>query len=158
MPSHEDWMRLALELAIRAGEAGDVPVGAVIVDERGVCIAQGENLRERTHDPTAHAEIVALRQAGQVLGTWYLTSCTLYVTLEPCPMCAGALVNARIGMLVYGAPDPKAGAIDSVLQIPASRASNHRFPVIGGVLEAECREVLQNWFRQRRGQRPENMP
>ncbi|MCS6782682.1 MAG: tRNA adenosine(34) deaminase TadA [Gloeomargarita sp. SKYBB_i_bin120] len=157
MPSHEDWMRLALTLAVQAGQAGEVPVGAVIVDAQGVCIAQGENQRERTHDPTAHAEIVALRQAGQVLGTWYLTDCTLYVTLEPCPMCAGALVNARIGQLVYGAPDPKTGAIDSVLQIPTSRASNHHFPVIRGVLAAECRDVLQAWFRQRRSQ-GKNMP
>ncbi|APB34857.1 CMP/dCMP deaminase zinc-binding [Gloeomargarita lithophora Alchichica-D10] len=143
-------MRLALELATQAGQAGDVPVGAVIVDGQGVCIAQGENRRQRTHDPTAHAEILALRQAGLTLGTWHLTECTLYVTLEPCPMCAGALVNARIGALVYGASDPKAGAIDSVIQIPSSLASNHRFPVTKGILAADCRELLQTWFRQRR--------
>ncbi len=143
-------MRLALALAVQAGEAGDVPVGAVIVDGQGVCIAQGQNQRHRTHDPTAHAEILALRQAGMALGTWHLVECTLYVTLEPCPMCAGALVNARIGTLVYGASDPKAGAIASVIQIPDSPASNHRFPVIRGILETECRELLQTWFRQRR--------
>jgi len=143
-------MRLALALAKRAGQAGDVPVGAVIVNGQGQCIAQAENQRQRTHDPTAHAEILALRQAGMALGTWYLTECTLYVTLEPCPMCAGALVNARIGALVYGASDPKAGAITSVLQIPTSPASNHRFPVTSGILAEECRELLQNWFRQRR--------
>jgi len=143
-------MRLALALAQQAGQAGDVPVGAVVVDSRGRCLAQAENQRQRTHDPTAHAEILALRQAGMALGTWYLTDCTLYVTLEPCVMCAGALVNARIGALVYGASDPKAGAIASVLQIPTSPASNHRFPVIGGILAAECQALLQNWFRQRR--------
>ncbi len=143
-------MRLALEMATQAGQAGDVPVGAVIVNGHGVCIAQGENRRQRTHDPTAHAEILALRQAGLALGTWHLVDCTLYVTLEPCPMCAGALVNARIGRLVYGASDPKAGAIESVIQIPTSLASNHRFSVIGGILAAECRELLQTWFRQRR--------
>ncbi|MEN9214706.1 MAG: tRNA adenosine(34) deaminase TadA [Gloeomargarita sp. DG02_4_bins_56] len=155
LPSHSHlndihWMRLALDLAAQAGQVGEVPVGAVIVHQQGRCIAQGENRRQRTHDPTAHAEIVALRQAGLALGTWYLNDCTLYVTLEPCPMCAGALVNARIGRLVYGASDPKAGAIDSVIQIPTSAAANHRFPVVGGVLADECRELLQTWFRQRR--------
>jgi len=143
-------MERALALAQMAGEAGDVPVGAVIVDGNGRAIAEAENRRERDHDPTAHAEILALRAAGQVLNDWHLTQCTLYVTLEPCPMCAGALVLARLGQLIYGADDPKAGAVRSVLNIPDSDCSNHRLPVIGGVLEVPCRQQLQDWFAQRR--------
>lgn len=145
-------MERAIALAQAAGEAGDVPVGAVIVDANGRAIAEAENRRERDHDPTAHAEILALRAAGQVLNDWHLTQCTLYVTLEPCPMCAGALVLARLGQLVYGADDPKAGAVRSVLNIPDSDCSNHRLPVIGGVLEVPCRRQLQDWFAQRRHQ------
>jgi len=143
-------MERAIALAQMAGEAGDVPVGAVIVDGNGRAIAEAENRRERDHDPTAHAEILALRAAGQVLNDWHLTQCTLYVTLEPCPMCAGALVLARLGQLIYGADDPKAGAVRSVLNIPDSDCSNHRLPVIGGVLEVPCRQQLQDWFAQRR--------
>ena len=145
-------MERAIALAQMAGEAGDVPVGAVIVDGNGRAIAEAENRRERDHDPTAHAEILALRAAGQVLNDWHLTQCTLYVTLEPCPMCAGALVLARLGQLVYGADDPKAGAVRSVLNIPDSDCSNHRLPVMGGVLEVACRQQLQDWFAQRRHQ------
>ncbi|XHX76514.1 MAG: tRNA adenosine(34) deaminase TadA [Stenomitos frigidus ULC029] len=147
---HRQWMERAIALAQMAGEAGDVPVGAVIVDANGRAIAETENRRERDHDPTAHAEILALRAAGRVLNDWHLTQCTLYVTLEPCPMCAGALVLARLGQLVYGADDPKAGAVRSVLNIPDSDCSNHRLSVIGGVLEVFCRQQLQDWFAQRR--------
>ncbi|MBD2035124.1 nucleoside deaminase [Leptolyngbya sp. FACHB-321] len=143
-------MERAIALARMAGEAGDVPVGAVIVDANGRAIAEAENRRERDHDPTAHAEILALRAAGRVLNDWHLTQCTLYVTLEPCPMCAGALVLARLGQLVYGADDPKAGAVRSVLNMPDSDCSNHRLPVMGGVLEVPCRQQLQDWFAQRR--------
>ena len=149
---HRCWMERALELAEQAGEAGEVPVGAVIVFE-GVAIAQTQNRRERDRDPTAHAEVLALRQAGQHLRDWHLNQCTLYVTLEPCPMCAGAIVLSRLGLLVYGADDPKAGAVRSVLNLPDSAASNHRLPVVGGILESACREQLQNWFSQRRAQR-----
>ncbi|MBC7971749.1 MAG: nucleoside deaminase [Verrucomicrobia bacterium] len=147
---HRQWMERAMSLAQAAGDAGDVPVGAVIVDATGRAIAEAENRRERDHDPTAHAEILALRMAGRALGTWHLTQCTLYVTLEPCPMCAGALVLARIGQLVYGADDPKAGAVRSVLNIPDSDCSNHRLSVLGGILETPCRQQLQYWFAQRR--------
>lgn len=146
---HRNWMQRSLELAEQAGNAGEVPVGAVIV--RGdTVIAEGENRRERDRDPTAHAEVLALRQAGQVLNSWHLEDCTLYVTLEPCPMCAGAIVLARLGLLVYGADDPKAGAVRTVLNLPDSPASNHRLTVLGGILEVPCREQLQDWFRQRR--------
>jgi tRNA(adenine34) deaminase len=147
---HRQWMQVALNRAIAAGHAGEVPVGAVLVDGTGVAIAEAENRRERDHDPTAHAEIVALRQAGQVLKSWHLESCTLYVTLEPCPMCAGAIILARLGTLVYGADDLKAGAVRSVLNLPDSAASNHHLTVLGGILETPCRQVLQAWFQQRR--------
>jgi tRNA(adenine34) deaminase len=143
-------MLQALALAEAAGVAGDVPVGAVIVDQRNQLIASATNRREQDHDPTAHAEILALRQAGRQRGNWHLNDCTLYVTLEPCPMCAGALVLARLGTLVYGADDRKAGAVRSVLNLPDGPASNHQLTVYGGMLEEACREQLQNWFSQRR--------
>ncbi|HIK42883.1 tRNA adenosine(34) deaminase TadA, partial [Thermoleptolyngbya sp. M55_K2018_002] len=141
----------AIALAATAGQAGEVPVGAVVVAPDNTLIATGENRRERDHDPTAHAEVLALRQAGQRLGTWRLEDCTLYVTLEPCPMCAGAIALARLEMLVYGADDPKAGAIRTVLNLPDSAASNHSPRVLSGVLEAACRAQLQQWFAKRRG-------
>ncbi|MFQ3615247.1 MAG: tRNA adenosine(34) deaminase TadA [Cyanobacteriota bacterium] len=148
---HCRWMQRAIALATAAGNAGEVPVGAVVVAPDDTLIATGENRRERDHDPTAHAEILALRQAGQHLGSWRLEDCTLYVTLEPCPMCAGAIALSRLGTLVYGADDPKAGAIRTVLNLPDSAASNHSPRVLPGVLEAECRAQLQQWFARRRG-------
>lgn len=147
---HRYWMERAMQLAQAAGDAGDVPVGAVIVAADGRAIAEAENRRQRDHDPTAHAEILALRAAGQTLQSWHLENCTLYVTLEPCPMCAGALVLARLGQLVYGADDPKAGAVRTVVNLPDGPCSNHRLAVIGGILESVCREQLQTWFAQRR--------
>jgi tRNA(adenine34) deaminase len=147
---HRGWMERAIALATAAGEAGEVPVGAVVVDGANNLIAEGENRRQRDHDPTAHAEVLALRSAGKALQTWHLEQCTLYVTLEPCPMCAGALINARLGLLVYGADDPKAGAVRSVVNLPDSACSNHRLTVLGGILEGACRQQLQDWFRQRR--------
>lgn len=147
---HRQWMSRAIALAQEAGEAGDVPVGAVIVDERGQLIAEASNRKERDSDPTAHAEILALRAAGRSLQTWHLDRCTLYVTLEPCPMCAGALVQARLGLLVYGADDPKTGTIRTVANIPDSLCSNHRLPVLAGIAESACRQQLQSWFARRR--------
>ncbi len=143
-------MSRALALAQEAGDAGDVPVGAVIVDRVGNLIAEASNRKERDKDPTAHAEILALRAAAQVLQTWHLDCCTLYVTLEPCPMCAGALIQARIGLLVYGADDPKTGTIRTAANLPDSACSNHRLPVLAGIMESACREQLQSWFAQRR--------
>ena len=148
---HRQWMNRALELAQAAGDAGEVPVGAAIVDGSGNLIAEAQNRRERDCDPTAHAEILALRAAGQVLQDWHLNQCTLYVTLEPCPMCAGAIVQARIGLLVYGADDPKTGAIRTAANIPDSACSYHRLSVLGGILESACREQLLSWFETRRG-------
>ncbi|PSO65072.1 MAG: tRNA-specific adenosine deaminase [Cyanobacteria bacterium QH_2_48_84] len=143
-------MSRALQLAQYSGEAGDVPVGAVMVDEAGELIAEASNRKERDQDPTAHAEVLVIRAASQALQNWHLNHCTLYVTLEPCPMCAGAIIQARVGQLVYGADDPKTGSIRSVANLADSAASNHRLPVLGGILESYCRQQLQSWFTQRR--------
>lgn len=140
----------ALVLAEEAAGEGDVPVGAVVVDPDGQVIGTGRNLREVEHDPTAHAEVVALRAAAQRLGTWRLEGCTLVVTLEPCPMCAGALMLARIATLVLGAWDPKLGATGSVWDIVRDRRATHRVEVIGGVREAECSEMLVEFFTTHR--------
>lgn len=147
---HRKWMEQAIALAAAAGAAGEVPVGAIVVDENDHLIAKAANFRERGHDPTAHAEVLALREAGQARHNWNLTGCTLYVTLEPCPMCAGAIGLSRVSLLVYGADDHKAGAVRSVLNLPDSAASNHRLAVLNGILESQCREQLQTWFAQRR--------
>jgi tRNA(adenine34) deaminase len=150
---HCNWMAEAIALAAQAGAAGEVPVGAVVVDGSGQAIGRGENRRQRDSDPTAHAEILALRAAGQQLQTWHLEQCTLYVTLEPCPMCAGAIIQARLGWLIYGADDPKTGAIRTVANLPDSACSFHRLNVLGGILEPACRQQLQAWFEQRREQK-----
>lgn len=151
--THRRWMLWALELAELAGSAGDVPVGAVVIGPDDVVLAAVGNRREQDQDPTAHAEVLALRQAARQLGNWHLNDCTLYVTLEPCPMCAGAIILSRLGRLVYGASDPKAGAVRSVLNLPDGPASNHRLAVVEGVLAEPCRQQLQGWFQQRRQQR-----
>ena len=141
-----EWMRDALVLADRASELGEVPVGAVIVGADGECIGRGHNLRETERDPTAHAEIVALRQAAMHLETWRLEGCTLYVTLEPCAMCAGALVNARIARVVWGCDDPKAGACVTLYEIGRDSRLNHRFATTSGVLANECADRLRAFF------------
>jgi tRNA(adenine34) deaminase len=143
-------MRAALDEAARTSSSGDVPVGAVVVDAAGSVVGSGWNAREATGDPTAHAEIVALRSAAARLGTWRLEGCSLVVTLEPCTMCAGALVLARVARLVYGAIDPKAGAVGSLWDVVRDRRLNHRPEVIGGVLEAECGAVLRAFFEGQR--------
>lgn len=143
-------MQQAVSLAQLAGDAGEVPVGAIVVDGNGKAISAAQNYRERHHDPTAHAEVIALRLAGQYLHSWHLNNCTLYVTLEPCPMCAGAIIQARIKLLVYGADDPKSGAVRTVSNIPDSDCSYHRLEVLGGILESNCRQQLQAWFAQKR--------
>jgi tRNA(adenine34) deaminase len=150
---HRKWMNHALELARVAGSVGEVPVGAVIVDIDDHLVAVGENRKERDQDPTAHAEIMVIRAASQILQSWRLHQCTLYVTLEPCPMCAGAIVHSRLGKLIYGIDDTKTGAIRTVINIPDHPASNHRLKVLGGVLESDCRELLQSWFATQRQQK-----
>ncbi len=143
-------MEVALEEARLALPTGDVPVGAVVVDADGVVVGRGRNAREATGDPTAHAEVLALREAAATLGRWRLDDCTLVVTLEPCAMCAGAVVLARVPRLVLGAWDPKAGATGSVHDLVRDRRLNHRVEVVGGVLEAECAALLRDFFADRR--------
>jgi tRNA(adenine34) deaminase len=144
--SDEDWMDEALREARTAAAEGEVPVGALVVIE-GRVLGRVRNQRERLHDPTAHAEMIAITQAAAALGTWRLDGCTMIVTLEPCPMCAGALVNARMGRLVYGADDPKAGACGTLLDIVSDPRLNHRLPVTSGVLREECGAILREFFR-----------
>ncbi len=146
---HEFYMREALELAEQARCAGEVPVGAVIV--RGTTrLAAAFNQREMLHDPTAHAEMIAITQAAEALGDWRLEECTLYVTLEPCPMCAGAIVQARLPHVVYGATDAKAGAVDSLYHLLSDSRLNHRCTVTPGVLASECGRILTSFFQEQR--------
>ena len=149
--SHERWMREAVAQAEQAERIAEVPIGCVIVhDPAQRVIGRGYNRRETDHDPTAHAEVLALREASRVLGHWRLLDCTLYVTLEPCPMCAGAIVNARVPRLVYGCDDPKAGAVRTLYQICEDARLNHRVEVASGVLADECAELLRAFFRDQR--------
>jgi tRNA(adenine34) deaminase len=142
-------MRLALEQARRAEAHGDVPIGAVVLGPDGALLAEAGNERELTGDPTAHAEVLALRRASAVLRSWRLAGCSLVVTLEPCTMCAGALVLARISTLVFGAYDPKAGAVASLFDVVRDPRLNHRVEVRGGILAAECGTVLRDFFLTR---------
>lgn len=143
-------MRRALELAAGASATGDVPIGAVVLDQDGAVVGEGANVRERDGDPTGHAEIVALRSAAERLGTWRLTGCTLVVTLEPCTMCAGATVLARVDRLVFGAYDEKAGAVGSLWDVVRDRRLNHRPEVVGGVLADESGALLDAFFAGQR--------
>jgi tRNA(adenine34) deaminase len=143
------FMKLALDQAVRALDTDDVPVGAVIVQD-GHIIGRGRNQREQLQDPTAHAEILAITAAAESIGHWRLEGCTLYVTLEPCPMCAGAIVQARIPRVVYAAADPKAGACDSLYAITHDERLNHRAETVGGVLAEPAAELLREFFRYRR--------
>ena len=148
--THLRWMDYALKLAQTAANLGEIPVGALIVDRQNNLLAQAANSKTREQDPTAHAEILAIRAATKAIGNCYLNDCTLYVTLEPCPMCAGAIVHARLGLLVYGVDDPKTGAIRSTINLPDSYCSNHRLQVLAGIKEQSCRQQLQTWFSDRR--------
>ena len=143
-------MALALEEARAAVHHGDVPIGAVLVDRAGTVVGRGRNRREVDNDPTAHAEIVALREAGQLRGQWRLSDLTMVVTLEPCPMCAGALLAARVERVIYACTDPKAGAIDSLFVMGRDPRLNHRFEVVRGVLAEPCAELLRGFFSERR--------
>jgi tRNA(adenine34) deaminase len=147
------YMAEACRIAEAAGRRGDVPVGAVVVRD-GRIVGRGGNRRERDHDPTAHAEIVALREACRAAGRWRVDGATLYVTLEPCPMCAGALVNARVGRLVYGAADPKAGAVRTLYEICDDPRLNHRVQIRAGVEDRRCADLLTAFFRAARARAP----
>ena len=144
-----EYMRAALAQAAEAKRRGEVPVGAIVVLD-GAIVGEGFNQPIGAHDPTAHAEIVAMRAAAQRLGNYRLTGATLYVTIEPCQMCVGAMVHARIARLVYGTPEPKAGAIESAMHAHEHPALNHRMEATGGVLEDECRAMIQEFFEERR--------
>jgi tRNA(adenine34) deaminase len=147
----EQYMRAALEEARKAQAAGEVPVGAVVVLD-GEIVGRGANRNLRDSDPTAHAEVIALREAGKKLGNHRLPACSLFVTIEPCAMCAGALIHARLQRLVYGADDVKAGAVRSVMQVINHPLLNHQMEVVGGVLDEECTALIQDFFRNRRMQ------
>lgn len=146
---HEDWMRLALDQAQKAYDCNEIPVGAlVIVNQQILSVAFNE--KEQKQDPTGHAEILAIRRAAEVMGHWRLTDATLYVTLEPCPMCAGAILQARLKHLVYGATDAKGGAVESVMNVLNRNCWNHKVEVTAGVLEEECSVLLKQYFREKR--------
>jgi len=153
MEFYDKFMTLALIEAENAGKKGEVPVGAIIIDSCGKVIARGHNLRESKNDPTAHAEIVAVRKASRKTGSWRLTECTIFTTLEPCPMCAGALINSRIKRVVFGCRDPKAGACGTLLDIPSHPVLNHKVEIISGILEEECSKLLKDFFKSRRNKK-----
>ena len=145
-------MSLLLRRAEAIGRQGEVPVSALVLDSQARCIGFGSNTREMDQDPLGHAELVAIRQATRLRGDWRLNECTLMVTLEPCPMCAGALVQARVGQVIYGARDPKRGAMGGTIDLSDHISAHHHMKVIGGVLEEEASMMLAQWFRQRRRQ------
>ena len=146
---HEKYIRMALEQAQHAVAQDEVPVGAVIVRNDQV-IAAAHNAREQLRDPTAHAEMIAITQAGEACGTWHLTDCIMYVTLEPCLMCAGAILNARLPLLVYGASDPKAGAVNSLYQVLQDERLNHETQIVAGIMAQHCGDILTKFFREKR--------
>lgn len=148
-PMHEHFMRIALQEAEIAREEGEVPVGAVIVHGERL-VASAHNQRERLHDPTAHAEMIAITQAAEALSSWRLEGCTLYVTLEPCPMCAGAILQARMPLLVYGARDPKAGAVHSLYRLLEDSRLNHSTQAVSDVMAEPCGMILTEFFREQR--------
>lgn len=147
---HEHFMRQALALALEAKDKGEVPVGALIVSESGEVIGRGYNQKESKKDALAHAEIIAIKDACQSLNSWRLKGCTLYVTLEPCPMCSGAIWASQLNLVVYGAQDPKTGYLKSLHQLGEDQRLNHRFETLGGVLESECSRILKEFFKDLR--------
>ncbi|WEK56436.1 MAG: tRNA adenosine(34) deaminase TadA [Candidatus Cohnella colombiensis] len=149
MTEDERWMQEAIHQARLAEQLGEVPIGAIIVKD-GIIIGTGYNLRETCHDPTAHAEMIAIKQASEALQSWRLLGCTLYVTLEPCPMCAGAIVQSRVERVVYGASDPKAGCVGTLMDLLQDRRFNHIAPWQSGVLQEQCAALLTNFFRRLR--------
>jgi len=150
LEEYERWMREALAEAQKAEALREVPIGAVIVKD-GMIIGRGHNLRETRRNPTAHAEMIAIREASERLDAWRLLDCDLYVTLEPCPMCAGAIVQSRIRRVIFGTPDPKAGCAGTLMNLLEEQRFNHQAEVIGGVLQEECSQVLTQFFRRLRG-------
>ena len=152
MRTHEEWMNLAIYEALKAGSIGEVPIGAIVVKDDQI-IGRGYNYREAGLDPTLHAEMIAIREASQKMGAWRLSGCTLYVTLEPCPMCAGAIVQARVDHVVYGAADPKAGCAGTLFNLLEEPRFNHQPTVLAGIMEQECGDLLRDFFRDLRAKR-----
>lgn len=150
--NHDQYMQAAINEARKAEAIQEVPIGAVIVKD-GEIIGRGYNLRESTHDPTAHAEMIAIRMAAEWIDDWRLEDCTLYVTLEPCPMCAGAIIQSRIDQCVYATPDPKAGCVDTLMQLLQEPRFNHQTQVIRGIRQEECTELLRSFFSQLRAKK-----
>lgn len=150
----EFWMKMALELAQKAAEKDEVPVGAVLIDSEGKKIAQGFNLRESLHTSLGHAEILALHRASKLKKSWRLLDTTLYVTLEPCLMCAGALIQSRVKRVVFGAYDPKGGAFGTLYNVAQDKRLNHQIEVVGGFMEHECAQLLKNFFKMKRNRPP----
>ncbi|AXY24572.1 tRNA-specific adenosine deaminase [Suicoccus acidiformans] len=151
---HKQWMRLALVEAEKAAEMGEVPIGAIIVKD-GAILARGHNLRESLREATAHAELIAIEAANQALDAWRIEGASLYVTVEPCPMCAGAIINARLSEVIYGTRDPKAGCVGSLMNLLEDERFNHQVEVIEGVLQEDCSLIISTFFRQLRQQRKE---
>ena len=151
-PDAITWMERLLRRAERVGEEGEIPVAAVVLDANGRAIGWGSNRRERDQQPLGHAELVALQQAARLRGDWRFNDCTLIVTLEPCPMCAGALVQARMGRVIFGAGDPKRGGLGGVLDLSSDPSAHHHMEVLGGIAAERCSAQLEAWFRQRRQQ------
>ena len=150
MKNDSYYMKIALGEAEKALEMGEIPIGAVLVDKNGMVVSCGHNMREAWNDATAHAEIIVIREAGKKIGEWRLSGCTLYVTVEPCPMCAGAAVMARVARIVYGVPNSRDGGVESVFNIPGGLKINHQVEIRAGVLEDECIEIMQRFFSHRR--------
>jgi tRNA(adenine34) deaminase len=157
-PFHAVHMAMALDEARGAAAADEVPIGAVVVSMKDGVLARAHNQREQLRDPTAHAEMIAITQAAQAMPSWRLEGCVLYVTLEPCPMCAGAIVLARLPMIVYGTPDPKAGACNTLYQITTDSRLNHRCAVVAGVLADECAGILSDFFARKRTRKTQREP
>ena len=152
--SHEEYMQLALEEARKAAALGEIPIGAVLVHE-GEVVARAHNMRETWQDGTAHAEVIVIQEACKKLGRWRVSGCSLYVTVEPCPMCSGAIVNSRIDTVVYGCPDVKAGGAESIFNIITNPNLNHTATVISGICELECAQVMKEFFKRRRAENKE---
>ena len=152
-----NWMKRLLSKAKIIGQEGEVPIAALILDKKGRCIGYGGNRRERLKDPLGHAELVALRQASWINNDWRFNECTLIVNLEPCPMCAGALIQARMGKIIYGSEDPKRGALGGTMNLAKHKSAHHKMLVEGGVMEKESRKIILDWFKNKRVNARENL-
>ena len=152
-----EWMKRLLSIAKRVGETGEVPIAAIILDNKGRCIGYGGNRREGMRDPLGHAELVALRQASWIKNDWRFNNCTLMVNLEPCPMCAGALIQARMGRIIYGSDDPKRGALGGTLNLAEHKSAHHKMMIERGLMEEESTKIIVDWFKEKRSLARQNL-